>query len=91
MSRHHAADDYEDDPADPDESDMDSDDGDESVETIECPHCRKEIYEFAKQCPACGRYLSQDDSPRRGHPRWVIATTLLLLAVILYGWIKWGF
>jgi ribosomal protein L37E len=91
MGRHHASDDYEDDPDELDESDMDGDEGNEFVETIACPHCGKAVYEQAERCSACGRYLSEEDSPRTGHPRWVIATTLLLLAVILYGWVKWSF
>ena len=61
MARHHAADDYEDDPEEPDESDMDADDeGDDPEET-----------------------------PRRAHPRWVIATAVLLLLFMLYALLKW--
>jgi hypothetical protein len=88
MGRHDVADDYEDDPEEPDESDMDSDEGDESVDTVECPSCGRDVYEQAQKCPYCGAYLVRGDSPR--HARWVLWTTLVLLAVIVYMWTKRG-
>ena len=91
MGRHHAADEYEDDPNEPDESDMDDDEGDEFGETIECPHCGREVYESAEQCPRCGRYISGEDAPRRGHPWWVVTTAIVLIALMAYGAARWWF
>lgn len=90
MPRHHAPDDYEDDPEEPDESDMDDDQADEFAETIECPHCGRDIHNEAQQCPHCRTYLSHEDSRPNDKPRWIIWTTLVMLALIIYGWIKWG-
>jgi len=90
MPRHHAADDYEDDPNEPDLDDADEDDGDEYAETIRCPHCKREVYEGAEQCPKCGEYLTDEESPRTGHPRWVIVTAVVMLAAFLYSLVRWG-
>lgn len=91
MGRYHAVDEYEPDPEEPDESDMDSDDGDEFAEMENCPHCGKRVYESAEQCPACGNYLSQEDRRGFSQPKWIVATVLVLLAIVLFGWIRWGF
>lgn len=88
MGRYDAAEDYEDDPEEPDESDMDSDERDGSVDTVECPSCGRDVYEGAEKCPACGAYMVRESSRR--HPGWVLWTTLVLLAVIGYLWIKRG-
>jgi len=91
MGRHDVVDDFEDDPEEPEESDMDSDEGDDEAETVECPHCGRDVYEQAEKCPFCRGYLSREDARKSGKPRWVIATTLVLLLVIFYAWVKWGF
>lgn len=91
MGRHHATDDYEDDPEEPDESDMDDDDGpDEAAETIPCPHCGRDVYEFAEQCPKCGGYLSDEDAATTRHPKWVIWTAAGILAAMAYAAVRWG-
>jgi predicted RNA-binding Zn-ribbon protein involved in translation (DUF1610 family) len=90
MGRHHATDDdYEDDPEDPDESDTDLSDDD--PETIECPHCGKDVYEFADQCPKCGHYLTREETPRKtNHRTWVILTAIAILALMAYGLLRLG-
>jgi hypothetical protein len=91
MGRYHAADEYEEDPEEPDESDTDDDDGpDESAETVECPHCGREVYEFAERCPKCGEYLSAEEARTTNHPKWVIWTTLGILAAMAYAAVRWG-
>jgi len=71
----------------PDESDVD-DDADDDAETIPCPHCRKPVYEGAERCPRCGRYLSEEDAPRRGrHPWWIVAGVIICLVIILLAWV----
>jgi hypothetical protein len=93
MGRHYAPEDeYEDDPNEPDESDMDDDDGpDESAETVECPHCGREVYEFAERCPKCGEYVtSEGEQKRTSHARWVVATAIAILVAMAYGYLKWG-
>jgi hypothetical protein len=90
VARKYETDDYEDDPVDPDESDMDDDDDESDAASIECPHCGADVYEFAEQCPTCGRYMSQEGAPpRTSHPRWVVATATLLLLIMLYALLKW--
>ena len=72
----------------PDASDMDDtdDDGGASA-TVACPWCRASVYEAAERCPKCGRYLSDEDAPRR-YPWWLIAGVILCLIVILLFWIR---
>ena len=55
--------------------------------TSPCLHCGAEIYDDAERCPACGMYLSLEDSPRAGWPAWMwIAAALALTgAVIIAG------
>jgi len=70
---------------DPRPSDMDADgDGDDSP-TNACPHCGEEMYEFADDCPACGRSVSEADRGRTNHAGWVIVTAVGLVLLMLYG------
>jgi uncharacterized paraquat-inducible protein A len=89
MGRHHAPDDYEDDPNEPDESDTDADDS-ADVDTVTCPNCRRDVYEGAEQCPRCGHYFSAEDAPQRSHPTWVIVTAALLLAMTAFALFRFG-
>lgn len=90
MGRHSVSDEYEDDVNEPDESDLDDDEGDELAETVECPNCRREVYEFAEQCPRCGAYLSREDAPRSNHPRWIVITAVVLLAALVVAATLWN-
>ena len=69
----------------PDSDDFDEDDfDDESSETIPCPECGAEVYEDAVCCPACGTYITADNSIWSGRPGWWILLGLLgILAVIV--------
>jgi hypothetical protein len=73
---------------DEDEDDWEED-GDAGVDdddepTIPCPYCKHELLEDSPWCPACERYLSAEDRPRESRPAWVIATTLVCLAIALW-------
>ena len=97
MARYAARDDYEDedeeDPGAPDRADQDPDDADDDVDTRECAGCGADVYEFAERCPKCGEYASREAPGRRrtNHPRWVVATAVLLLVLLVYGAVRWGF
>ena len=67
----------------PDEADMD--DGDEP-ELVPCPYCGARISEDAEVCPECGNYLSREDAPHRV-PAWVVVATCLVLAAMVVGWV----
>ena len=65
-----------------DESDLE--DGDDEP-TVPCPYCRREMLEDSPRCPACGNYISAEDSVLSGRPAWVYVTALVCL-VIAVGW-----
>src|SRR5690606_36727955 len=65
------------------EGDMDEDSDDGA--TVECPHCGAEVYEGAQRCPACGRYLSEEDTPSPRRSLWfLIGLALCLIAVLMF-------
>lgn len=66
---------------DPDESDPDDD-------LSPCPYCKAMILEESERCPACGNYISYEDSPLR-RPWWFILGVLVCLAITFY-WIWRG-
>jgi len=59
----------------PEDPDMEDDEG-----LMPCPHCFATIHDESEQCPRCGEYLSEEDSPSR-KPRWIILTAVVLLAI----------
>ncbi len=63
----------------PDEADED---------TLLCPHCRVPVFDEAEQCPHCGTYLSEEDSPPQRKPWWIVAGTIACLLVV-YLWIRY--
>ena len=100
MPRHRVAnDDYdEDDDLDiPDPSDMDTSDGDEDYSvnsessTSPCPQCGAQVYEDAEQCPVCGQYITDEDTPRTSQPRWVVWTAIVILIRLTYVLVRWCF
>ena len=71
------------------EDDWENDDfgDDEDDNTVPCPHCKKDVYDGAEQCPYCGQYISEEDKPRESKPVWiVIAGAVCLAMVILWVW-----
>ena len=72
---------------DPDESDMDS--TDEEAGEIECPYCGRIVSEYAQQCPGCKNYISEEDSPTKRWPQWVVIGVILALAVVVL-WVVIG-
>jgi uncharacterized protein (DUF983 family) len=65
-----------------DDEDDDFDDNDDD-DTIPCPHCKKQIYDGAEQCPNCGYYISEEDAPREAKPVWIVIGGILCLAVMI--------
>lgn len=63
--------------------DEDYDDDDDDDGYIPCPHCGETMLEAADHCPACNRWITSEDLPRKRHPWWVVAMILLLLAMII--------
>lgn len=60
------------------ESDRDDD------ERADCPYCGERTYQGSEQCPACGQYLSAEDTPAR-RPWWIVLGLLVCLAMAV-GW-----
>ena len=56
---------------------------DEDDGYIPCPHCGEPMLEAADHCPACNRWMSKDDLPRKQHPWWVVVVILALLAAMM--------
>jgi hypothetical protein len=61
-------------------SDEAGDDGDDA--TVPCPYCGQEMYEDSPRCPHCGHYISDEDTPPRRMPWWIIIGVVLCLCVI---------
>lgn len=98
MARTTRTDDFEDDYEGPDgwgagDEDYDDDDGDagdvDDSGTVDCPHCGREISEYAERCPRCGTYVSEEDAPTRSMPRWAVITAAVLLAAMVVTML-WG-
>jgi endogenous inhibitor of DNA gyrase (YacG/DUF329 family) len=51
--------------------------------TVPCPYCGQEVYEDSPRCPHCGRYISEEDSPPRRMPWWVILGIVLCFCAIV--------
>jgi len=75
-------------PEGPDEHDADLLDDGEDV--IDCPHCEREVYAYAEQCPHCRMWLLAGDRAVQGMDRskyrwwrWVVG--LMLGAFV--GWL----
>lgn len=71
----------DDEPAD--DAPWDDDDGD-SDPTMPCPYCGADIYDDAIYCPACDRYLSDEERTTTNQKPWIIVTAVVLLAVFLW-------
>ena len=58
----------------------------DDMELEKCPHCGKLIPANIFKCPKCGEYTTGGTVPLRRHARWVVATAIILAAVLL-AWI----
>ncbi|MBO0698241.1 MAG: hypothetical protein J2P46_07600 [Zavarzinella sp.] len=84
-----AEDDWEepdDDGWEPDDDEEWEPEPEEDDETAPCPHCQAPVYEGAEQCPACGRYLSEEDAPPSRKPWWIVLGAVLCLFAV-YLWV----
>jgi hypothetical protein len=50
-----------------------------------CPFCLAVIFVESERCPACGRYLSENNQPGP-RPWWIVLGILVCLAMAIY-WI----
>lgn len=57
---------------------------DDGPPTVPCRHCREEILEDSEQCPHCGMFQSDEDSPSEPKSRaWIVLMVLALIAVAM--------
>jgi len=68
---------------DDDDDELDAEGDDDS--TVECPYCQRSVYDDAEQCPSCGSYLSEVDSPQR-RPWWLVLGVVAGLAAA-FAWV----
>ena len=52
-------------------------------------HARGPVEERELGCPACGHYLSREDSPAAQKPLWIIVGAIICLLIIVL-WAVWG-
>ncbi len=72
------------DPEGPQECDLIDEDEDETP-TVPCPRCRREIPDFADQCPYCGDWVVQGaGAPTRRKPWFWLTVILVLAAFVLW-------
>ncbi len=70
-------------------------DDDVDASTIDCPYCSNAVYEDAERCPACGNYLSPEDSDEyqtkqryfSKQPLWIIITAVVLIYAMLHAYL----
>jgi predicted amidophosphoribosyltransferase len=70
---------------------LEEDQRDESP-TVRCPHCRREIYEFADRCPHCGKYVSEAELHPSSYasqwPIWWVVVVVMVLLALLSAWLR---
>jgi hypothetical protein len=76
----------EEDPDAPQERDLTDDDEDETP-TVPCPHCRREVPDFADRCPYCGDWIVQSSCAPARRRVWFIVIVLIVVLLILAIWI----
>jgi hypothetical protein len=74
--------------ADDDYAGFDTSEDDEDP-TIDCPHCGAEVYDDAEQCPACGRYLTEEDAPAKLPPLWILIGVVVCILIVI-AWMVGG-
>jgi DNA-directed RNA polymerase subunit RPC12/RpoP len=74
------------DPDAPQERDLTDDEEDETP-TVPCPHCRREVPDFADRCPYCGEWIVQSSGAPAGRSAWFILIVLIAVLLILAIWI----
>jgi hypothetical protein len=57
--------------------------------TVPCPYCGRPVYEDSPRCPHCASYISEEDTPPRRKPWWLIIGALVCLLIVLR-WIMGG-
>ncbi len=72
---------------DSDEDDIDDYPEDEDEATVPCPYCQRAIHEDAQRCPYCERYISEEDTPGRAKPWWIVLGVVVCLYIV-FRWIS---
>ena len=78
----HPDDDSEDDDWD------DAPDEDAAEPEVRCRACGEWMLETSPQCPACGNYPSDEQSPPSSMPAWVRVLALVLAALLIWGVVR---
>jgi hypothetical protein len=76
----------EDDPDAPQARDVSGADEDETP-TVPCPHCRREIPDFADRCPYCGDWVVQSSGPPARRSVWFVVLVVIAVLLILAFWV----
>lgn len=69
--------------ADDDSDDDWQDDDDSDDGYVPCPYCGETMLEDAEYCPACDRWMTNEELPARRHPWWIIIVALVLIGLIV--------
>lgn len=58
-------------------------DGDDDG-NVSCPYCGEVMLEAAEYCPACDRWMTDEEQvPRKPLPLWAVVLLILLLLIVL--------
>ena len=77
----------EDDRDAPQDADLTDEDEDETP-TVPCPHCGREIPDFADRCPYCGDWVVQSSGPAARRSFWFILLVAFVVLLILALWLR---
>jgi hypothetical protein len=74
---------------DGDDEDWYDDGDDQDDESAPCPECGETVYAMSGRCPACGYWVTDEDSSAlwksESRPTWVKLTAVVLVVALLYG------
>jgi len=71
----------------PQDADLTDEDADETP-TVPCPHCGREIPDFADRCPYCGDWVVQSSGPTARRSFWFILLVAFVVLLILALWLR---
>lgn len=64
-----------------DEDEVWDDEDDDHV--VPCPYCGADMLEDSPRCPACGKYISDEDRPPEKKPPWILVGIVVCLVIAL--------
>jgi DNA-directed RNA polymerase subunit RPC12/RpoP len=71
----------------PQARDLTDEDADETP-TVPCPHCGREIPDFADRCPYCGDWIVQSSGPPAHRTLWFTLFVVVAILLILVFWLR---